>query len=137
MPFVLDASIVACWVFLDEEHPVADLALERLRTEEALVPALWWFEIRNILIVNGRRKRLTEDDAAAFLQTLARLPFRVDRSPDEADVLMLARRYRLSVYDACYLELAQRIDVSLATLDTDLVVAARVVGVSLLGNEAA
>lgn len=28
MPFVLDASIVACWALDDEDHPVADLALE-------------------------------------------------------------------------------------------------------------
>jgi len=57
---VLDASIVACWAFADENHPVADLALERIRTDEARVPALWWFGVRNILIVNERRKCASE-----------------------------------------------------------------------------
>jgi len=30
MPSALDASIVPAWVFPDEQHPVADAALERL-----------------------------------------------------------------------------------------------------------
>ena len=39
MAFVLDASVAACWAFDDEDHPVAESALERLRTEPALVPS--------------------------------------------------------------------------------------------------
>ena len=58
MPFVLDASIAACWAFDDEDHPVPALALERVRTDEARVPSLWWFEVRNTLIVSERRGRL-------------------------------------------------------------------------------
>jgi hypothetical protein len=90
MPFVLDASIAACWAFDDEDHPVAASALERVRTDEALVPSLWWFEVRNALIVSECRGRLTESDTAAFLRGLARLRVTVDRSPEEADVLALA-----------------------------------------------
>ena len=71
MPFVLDASIAACWAFDDEDHPVAALALERVRTDEARVPSLWWFEVRNTLIVSERRGRLTESDTATFLHGLA------------------------------------------------------------------
>jgi predicted nucleic acid-binding protein len=134
MPFVLDASIVACWAFGDENHLIADVALERIRTDEARVPALWWFEIRNILIVNERRKRVTESDTAAFLRNLARLRVVVDRSPEEADVLTLARRHRLSVYDASYLELARRDNISLATFDKQLGAAASSIGVNLLGS---
>jgi len=58
MAFVLDASVTACWAFDDEDHPVASLAFERMHTEEAVVPCLWWFEVRNILIVNERRAEL-------------------------------------------------------------------------------
>jgi predicted nucleic acid-binding protein len=120
MAFVLDASITACWVFQDETHPDADLAFHRIRIEEAVVPALWWFEMRNILVVNERRERITESDSAAFLAHLSRLRMRVDRSPDEGEILRLARTHRLSVYDAAYLELAHREGLPLATLDADL-----------------
>ena len=135
MPFVLDASIAAGWAFADEDHPDAALALARIRDDEARVPTLWWFEVRNVLIVNERRGRLTEADTAAFLRRLARLGVTVDRSPEEAAVLALARRHRLSVYDASYLELAQREALPLATLDAELARAARAEGVAVLDAE--
>lgn len=132
MPFVLDASIAACWAFDDEGHPAAALALGRIRTDEAHVPSVWWFEIRNVLIVNERRGRVTEADVALFLRSLSRLSVTIDRTPDESAVLALARRHRLSVYDASYLELAQRERIPLATLDAALATAAHAEGVSRL-----
>jgi hypothetical protein len=68
MPFVLDASIAACWAFEDEDHPRAALALERILTDEARVPGLWWFEVRNVLLVNERRGRISEVATASFLR---------------------------------------------------------------------
>ena len=47
------------------------------------------------------------------------------------DTLNLARRYRLSAYDAAYLELALRLGLPLATLDADLVKAATTAGLSI------
>ncbi len=134
MPFVLDASIALCWAFGDEEHRIATLALERVRTDAALVPSLWWFEIRNTLIVSERRGRLSETDTATFLRGLSRLGITIDRLPDEAAVLALARKNRLTVYDAGYLELAQRQAVPLATLDAELASAARETKLMLLGE---
>jgi predicted nucleic acid-binding protein len=137
MPFVLDASIAACWAFADENHPVAALALERIRSDEARVPGLWWFEVRNVLVVNERRGHLAEADTAAFLRWIARLGVTVDHSPEEAAVMALARRHRLSVYDASYLDLAQREALPLATLDAELARAARAEGVLVLDAEKA
>ncbi len=134
MPFVLDASIAACWAFEDEDHPAAALALERIRTDEAQVPSVWWFEVRNTLIVNERRGRITQADTAAFLRGLSRLGITVDRSPEEAAVLMLARTHNLSVYDAAYLELAQREQLPLVTLDKELRLAAHAIGTKMLGE---
>ena len=128
MPFVLDASITACWAFEDEDHPTAATALERLRTDEGCAPNLWWFEVRNTLIVNERRKRLTENDTAMFLRGLARLGVTIDRSPEEAGLLALARQHRLTVYDAAYLELALRRNLPLATLDEQLLRACKAAG---------
>ena len=134
MAFVLDASITVCWAFDDENHPDASLAFDRIRAEEGLVPGLWWFEVRNILIVNERRGRITESDTASFLLNLSLLRLRVDRSPDENAILRLARAHRLSVYDAAYLELAQREGLPLATLDADLRKAAAGEGLTLVSR---
>jgi predicted nucleic acid-binding protein len=137
MAFVLDASITACWAFQDEDHPDAGLAFRRIRAEEAVVPCLWWFEVRSILVVNERRRRLGESDTAAFLMNLSRLRVRLDRLPEGDAVLRLARTHRLSVYDAAYLELAQREGLPLATLDADLRRAAVKAGVALLSQRGA
>src|SRR5215831_6604401 len=124
MPLVLDASVASSWAFSDENQPHADLVLSRMHSDEAVVPALWWFEIRNTLIVNERRKRISKADTTQFLERLSRLSIRLDRIPNEAEVLRLARTHRLSVYDAAYLELAERELLPLATLDSDLAKAA-------------
>ena len=100
MAFVLDASVTACWAFADEDHPVADVAFSSLQTGEAVVPALWWFEVRNILVVNERRGRINGRETDLFLRALAHFRIRIDREPEQASALRMARAQGLSVYDA-------------------------------------
>jgi predicted nucleic acid-binding protein len=134
VPFVLDASVAACWAFRDENHPVATHALTLIRSGEVAVPSLFWFEVRNILVVNERRGRISKAETDSFLGFLPKLPIIQDRSPDETRILHFARSHRLTVYDAAYLELAQREGSPLATLDAALARAARSEGVKLLGR---
>lgn len=136
MPFVLDASVTASWAFRDEQHPHADLALERIQRDQAYAPSLWWFEVRNILIVSERRKRLSGAETAAFLRDIATLHIDLDIAPESDEVLRLARTHRLSAYDAAYLELALRKNTPLATLDADLVKASRGESVRIIGEGA-
>ena len=132
MEFVLDASVTANWAFPDETDPAAVRALTRLRAGSAYVPGLWWFEIRNTLIMGERRNHITATDSAAFLHDLSQLDIASDRTPDGARTLHLARLHRLTVYDAAYLELAERLALPLATLDTALRRSAGEAGVALL-----
>ena len=133
MPFVVDASIVVAWAF-DEANAVASEARDRIRNDAAIAPTLWWFEVRSALIVGERRGRFTELGTARFLRDLSRLSIAIDRLPSEGSVLALARRHRLTFYDAAYLELAQREGMPLATLDQELAIAARAEGVTLIGE---
>ena len=132
MPLVLDSSIVGCWCFPDEASAVADTAWDRLHVDGAVVPALWWYEVRNVLVVNERRGRIDVAGTAEFLADLERLPVKHDRAPIGDAILGFARTYRLTFYDAAYLELARRLDAPLATLDRALGTAARSAGVPLL-----
>jgi predicted nucleic acid-binding protein len=132
MPFVLDASIVAAWALADESSPIAELADSCLDTDTALVPRIWWYEIRNLLIINERRNRITAPDSASFLQNLAGYPIEISQMEDEQAVFRIARHFRLSFYDAAYLELAQRNGMRLATLDRSLRSAAQSGGIPLL-----
>jgi predicted nucleic acid-binding protein len=132
MSFIIDASVVIAWAF-KEQHATAERALARIQTEEAIVPALWWYELRNVLVLGERQKRLAERETARFLRGISRLTITIDSSPNEAQVLTLARRHRLTVYDAAYLELAGREALPLATLDEELAAAARAEQVALIG----
>ncbi len=132
MPFVLDASLAMTWAIEDEGHPIADIAIERLRVDEALVPNIWWYEVRNSLLMNERRNRINKEDTAFFLHELSRLSIKIDFMHDQDQVLALARRHRLTFYDSAYLEIAIRRSCQLATFDKALMRAARSEKVPLL-----
>lgn len=123
------------WCFVDEATPYSRAALAALQTTYAVVPALWAFEIANSLAIAERRKRISQDQTAEFLETLRRLPIQVERR--EAvwlcqAIIRLAGDHRLTAYDAAYLELAKREQLSLATLDGDLQKAGIALGVAAL-----
>jgi predicted nucleic acid-binding protein len=132
MAFVLDASVTAVWALADESSPLADLAQSRLKDEVAVVPPLWWYEVRNLLIVSERRQRMSAEDTAVFLELLSSFPIQVNPIEDELMTFRFARQYRLSFYDAVYLTVAMREGLPLATLDKDLRAAALAAGVPLL-----
>ncbi|MCA8908158.1 MAG: type II toxin-antitoxin system VapC family toxin [Rhodospirillaceae bacterium] len=120
MPIVIDCSVAANWCLPDEDEEVAGHALALVSVDGMLVPPLFWYELRNVLIVGERRQRIEAADVAAALRLVAALPTRVEPAHDETLLLGLARSYLLSVYDAAYLELAKRTRSPLATLDRTL-----------------
>ncbi|HEY7859507.1 MAG TPA: type II toxin-antitoxin system VapC family toxin [Candidatus Nanopelagicales bacterium] len=130
--FVIDTSVAMAWCFEDETTDATDAVLDKLRTDQATVPAVWPLEIANVLLVAERRARLREAQASRFLELLAQLPIDVDDSPtDMAGIVAAGRRHSLSSYDASYLVLAERLGTSLATLDRRLAAAAVNAGVRL------
>lgn len=124
MGFVLDASVTASWFLPGENNRDALAAWDRSATEDVWVPLHWWFEVRNTMLMGERRRRITEALTARALTRLSVLPITLEPKPDEVAVFDLARRHRLTFYDAAYLELAQRRKAPLATLDGDLIAAA-------------
>jgi predicted nucleic acid-binding protein len=132
MAFVLDTSISAVWALADESSPLAEIAANRLKSEIALVPHIWWYEIRNLLVISERRQRITAADSAQYLKLLSAYPIQVESIEDEDAIFRCARQYRLSFYDAAYLAVALRNHLPLATLDKALQAAALAAGVALL-----
>ena len=125
MAFVVDASVAGPWVLPDKNHPEALTALERLKDDEAFAPSLLWFELRNLLLANERRQRITPAQVALALNLVRGLPLCLDGQADSNTILQLARAYRLTIYDAAYPELAVRRHLALVTFDTALAEAAR------------
>ena len=131
---VIDASIVLAWYFADETTPLPSF-LERLVDEPITVPAHFESEIANGVVIGERRRRSAPAQAAELIAMLDHLdPEKDPEGVGEAlqRILPLARAHNLTVYDALYLELAERRGLPLATRDTDLAEAARSVGVEVL-----
>lgn len=135
MSFVLDNSVAMCWLLNNGRAADLDYAarvLEALKTTPAVVPGLWALEAANVVAKAEAKGLVTEARTQAFVGALVRLDIATDKSTAShalGDTLNLARRYKLSAYDAAYLELALREGLPLATLDDDLAKAARKAGV--------
>jgi predicted nucleic acid-binding protein len=135
--FVLDNSVAMRWCFEDAANAYADTILARLEAgDEAIVPALWRYEVSAVLARAQLAGTLTAPKSAEFLEALQSLKITIDVDGIErilTEVHQVAIEHRLTSYDAAYLELAIRRNLPLATLDRELVRACHSAGTPLLG----
>ncbi len=139
MTFVLDSSVALTWCFEDERTAATTAVLDRVTDSGAIAPSLWPLEVLNALLVAERRNRVDGPRRHELISVLQQLPITIDQetvSQVWVTTHRLAERYRLTVYDAVYLELAQRLSLPLATLDKELRAAANALGLPLLGLDA-
>ena len=137
MNFVLDASVTMCWLLLDGKPANRAYALKVLDAMKqaqtsALVPVTWGLEVSNVIASAEVKGLVREVQSEAFLEMLQVVDIGADSATFSralADTLQIARRYRLSAYDASYLELAIREGLPLATLDEGLLKACNKAGV--------
>jgi predicted nucleic acid-binding protein len=135
---VLDSSATLAWIYSDETTNAIRRLFDAVGDEGAVVPALWRLEIANSLTAAVRRGRIEANFRRAALTDLALLDVAIDDQTDVhawGETLRLADLFQLTVYDAAYLELAQRRSLPLATLDGELIAAAKSLGLCLMGME--
>jgi|SRR5579863_3764146 len=134
--FVLDASVVLTWCFPDEHSAQSQRVAQMFRHgDSAITPSFWPHEVLNALLVGERRKRISRDLIRTFLNDLATLPIMLERLQVGVvfdRIQSLSREYGLTPYDAAYLDLAKENNLSLATLDEDLIRACAKAGVELI-----
>jgi predicted nucleic acid-binding protein len=134
--FVVDSLMTLAWYFQDERTDSSVAVLRQVVEMSAIVPALWRLEVLNGFQVAVRRGRIDtayRDVSLADLQTLAiEIDAFTNRQAFSA-TLRVCDRFGLTAYDAAYLELAQRRQLPLATLDAALMRAARSENVPLVG----
>jgi len=133
---VLDASLALAWYFQDEATPATDRILDRVAENGAVVPALWRLELANGLQVAVRRGRISTAYRDGSLADLTQMQIETDLETDLhawSATLRLAETHDLTLYDASYLELAQRRRLPLATLDREMRRAADKLGLAVLG----
>lgn len=135
--FVLDNTVTMAWCFRDEATDLSRALLVRVSnlTDYAVVPTLWLYEVVNVTQLAARKGRITEREAKEFLSSLTILPIAIEtptRSQIFDSVRALTAQFRLTAYDAAYLELAIRENLPLATFDNALAQAARTAGVPVM-----
>lgn len=134
--FVVDASVGFAWVYPSQASAETDALLDHIEAGAIVVaPGLWFLEIANGLLAAQRRKLLTGSERKSALEMLSRLRVTVDEDSSHAafhKTSTLAEKYRLSVYDAAYLEVALRRQLALGSRDGALRSAAKRSGVKLL-----
>ena len=135
MSLVLDSSATLAWIYSDETTEPIRRLFDAVAEDGAVVPALWRLEVANSLTVAVRRGRIDVNFRRAALADLALLDITSDDRTDIhawGETLNVADRFQLTVYDAAYLELAQRRNLALATLDGELRTAAEALGLRLV-----
>jgi predicted nucleic acid-binding protein len=124
---VLDSSVMLAWIYGDETTETVRQIFHTVAEDGAVVPSLWRLEVANSLTMAVRKRRIALDFRAAALADLALLDITTDQQTDSqawTETLKIADLFRLTVYDAAYLELARRRNLPLATLDQELRTAA-------------
>jgi predicted nucleic acid-binding protein len=118
-------------------HGIDGNAVEPLSnlTDSAIVPVLWLYEVVNVTELAARKGRIPAEQAPAFLESLADLPIEIENPTLMqmfVSVRALVEQYKLTAYDASYLELAIRYKLPIAASDNPLLRAARAAGVNVV-----
>ncbi len=124
---VIDASVALSWCFADERTGASQKLLERVILSGALVPNLWHLEICNSLLIGEIKGRITIESIIEQFKNFDDMPIEVDSQTSSAawgSIARIARTYKLTSYDATYVELAQRYSIELATRDKAMIKAA-------------
>jgi predicted nucleic acid-binding protein len=135
--FVLDNSVAMRWLLQSKktvDQDYSESVLRSLVKTNALVPNLWHLEAANVLLTAEKRHEIKPGDMERFIDQLESLPISVDAMTSQKAfnrTLALAKAFRLSSYDAAYLELAIREGLPLASLDKNLRKATRNAGVDI------
>ena len=134
MSLVIDSSVTLAWIYLDEQAEDALRAAEMVHQSGAWVPAIWPLEVANGLVQGIKRRRIDKAKRDADIADLSRMNINVDADTNAfawTKTLEFAERFGLTTYDACYVELAHRRALPLATLDDDMRTAGRKLGIHL------
>ena len=133
--WVIDSSVGLAWVHPDQATPETDKLLTEVALGAAIVvPAFWFLEMANVLLVLQRRKKITREHRIDALKMLTALNPTVDEESSKAafhKTSELAEKHGLTIYDATYVELATRRKLRLASRDASLSNAAKQCGVKV------
>ena len=132
--FVIDASVILSWYNPDEQNDYTKNILFCMKKERAITPCLCYYEVNNVLRMLEKKEKVSSLNVDKAIVSIDKLQIIRDSAPTGFTmplVLRLSREYGLTIYNACYLELAVRLNLPIASLDNELVKAAKAAGIEL------
>jgi predicted nucleic acid-binding protein len=133
---VLDASVMVAILVRDSPMGIPNAVLAAMDEGTVVtVPSHWHLEVANFLVQAQRSGKLDVAGVRLAVRLLEHLPIIVDslqHSHVFSEVIATAERNRLTSYDAAYIHLARTRGATLASLDQQLLAAARAEGVDVL-----
>jgi len=133
---VLDASVVVALLVRDSPMDIPNAVLDAIDDGAIVtVPPHFQLEVANFLVQAQRSGKLAAAVAQQALRYLQHLPITVDTSMHGqifTDVIAIAQRNSITSYDAAYIHLARTRGARLASLDKQLLAAAKAECVDVL-----
>jgi predicted nucleic acid-binding protein len=134
--FVLDCSVALAWLHEDGDPAYVEGTFRLLEGgATAFAPPIWYYEMVNGLVMAQRRKRASAARISEFLEALNEYAVQIFM-PDWKNVTAAlghdakaASGNNLTAYDNAYLLTALQLGLPLASLDCDLIRAARKAGI--------
>jgi predicted nucleic acid-binding protein len=137
MDLVYDASFITALIIPDEKDEKLVKVQKAIDEDDDIIytSQIMWYEIANTFMNMIRRKRYVYEHFSHFFKVFKAFDFKTDFESgfDYSEKLFnLCNEYKLTAYDAAYLELAKRKSAVLCTLDEDLIAAAKKHGVEVI-----
>lgn len=138
MTYIYDASFIIAIILPDEINQTVDNIHNALDENDAVfIPHITWYETANIFRNLIIRKRFSADEVSRFIPMLSFVDLKTDSETGinyTRKIWQLGNDYNITAYDAAYLELAERKNAILCTLDVDLLKAAKKHGVRTINQ---
>ena len=137
MNLVVDCSFIMSSILPDENQEKIEEIYHHISQNiyKVYVPAIFYLECGNVLVSSLRRNRITEEQYLDYVNLIGSLPVSIDKFCSSSESLFtignLAKKYNLSSYDASYLDVAIRMEASVATLDKNLIISCKKLDIKL------
>jgi predicted nucleic acid-binding protein len=130
MEIIIDASAVMAVIV---KEPERDLVIQLTKGAIILSPDMVIYEIANGLTKMMKKKIIEKERMINAFEYFKRIPMIIIEI-DVKKALEIAWEYKIYAYDACYLEVAVRLNLPLLTFDGNMTRVGKELGISILGG---